>query len=687
LVTDYYQLEKNQKAAREQQELYRTRITIADAVGQDVPVALATKLAAKRQASAIPARSPDALLGIRQGLALVVGFLLASGLAIWKLARATPRFTTANFSTNVRAEESALSEFLAIFRTGPSGPTPSIAPPAVVGSGRVAGESHANDGAVRDFCRRAAIILDTQRQLVQEIDRTLDEAGRQKILTALRWEMHALRIAADLPELLPAWQVAYALEGLLKQLTDNAANVTLSTLRTVASCIDLLADLCLPGLPPDLLARRPLRLLAVDDDPISRKAVSLALKRALNEPDLAKDGKAALALATQQTYDVIFLDVQMPGMDGFEVCTRIHETAANRTTPVVFVTCHSDFDARAKSALSGGSDLIGKPFLTFEITVKALMLALRGRLSALAENARAATTDAAIPSPQPPGGSMETPASSAASTDCVQSSQLFADGGSDAEAATGLEDLAAEFLDRASAHLGPLRETFQAILQTPDETMRQDMLADVFLRIQSFTPKDDLPALHPAIQLSAALDGLLRKLLEDPRKGKVSNLVTLAAGVELLIDLCARREQSDLGTNPPIRMLVVDDDPVARRAVVGALQMAFEKPESAESGTAALALTTAKPYDVIFLDVQMPGMDGFEVCSKIRESGPNRDTPVVFVTGQDGLKARTQMSLSGGSDFVGKPFLTSEITVKALTLALRGRMEKLADAPALTATT
>jgi DNA-binding response OmpR family regulator len=67
-------------------------------------------------------------------------------------------------------------------------------------------------------------------------------------------------------------------------------------------------------------------------------------------------------------------------MDGFELCTRIHATTANRTTPVVFVTRHTDFDVRAKSSLTGARDLIGKPFLTFEVALKALTLVLRRRL-------------------------------------------------------------------------------------------------------------------------------------------------------------------------------------------------------------------------------------------------------------------------------------------------------------------
>ena len=71
----------------------------------------------------------------------------------------------------------------------------------------------------------------------------------------------------------------------------------------------------------------------------------------------------------------------------------------------------------------------------------------------------------------------------------------------------------------------------------------------------------------------------------------------------------------------------------------------------------------------------MPGMDGFTVCSKIRETLPNHTTPVVFVTGQSDFQARARSTLQG-DDLIGKPFLAAEITVKALTFALRGRLQE-----------
>jgi CheY-like chemotaxis protein len=206
------------------------------------------------------------------------------------------------------------------------------------------------------------------------------------------------------------------------------------------------------------------------------------------------------------------------------------------------------------------------------------------------------------------------------------------------------------------------------------------MLADGFLRINSLIFRNGSEMVHPAYQICAALEGLFKKLLENAKHSTPSTLATVAAAVDLLPEMCAPGLRADLAVNPPVHMLVVDDDLVARRVILGVLQTAFARPESAENGEAALALAMEKPFDVIFLDVVMPGMDGFEVCSKIRETILNRATPVIFVTGQNDFETRARMSRTGGNDLMGKPFLTPEITVKALTFALRGRLDKLVAA-------
>ena len=154
------------------------------------------------------------------------------------------------------------------------------------------------DDPLNEFYARAKERLVTQRKLLQDIGRESGDPARQKLLTNLHFEMGVLKDEAGFPEALPVWQAASALEGLLKQLTEKIRNVTPSTLRTVAGGLDLLDDLCVPGLPPDLLTDRPLKFLVVDDDLISRQALSLSLEKAFSQPDLAVDGETALAQAT-----------------------------------------------------------------------------------------------------------------------------------------------------------------------------------------------------------------------------------------------------------------------------------------------------------------------------------------------------------------------------------------------------
>jgi CheY-like chemotaxis protein len=73
--------------------------------------------------------------------------------------------------------------------------------------------------------------------------------------------------------------------------------------------------------------------------------------------------------------------------------------------------------------------------------------------------------------------------------------------------------------------------------------------------------------------------------------------------------------------------------------------------------------------------VQMPDTDGFEVCSRIRETAANRDTPVVFVTSHNAEILRDKIKVCGSNDFLTKPYLSSELNLRALALALRGRMQ------------
>ena len=86
-------------------------------------------------------------------------------------------------------------------------------------------------------------------------------------------------------------------------------------------------------------------------------------------------------------------------------------------------------------------------------------------------------------------------------------------------------------------------------------------------------------------------------------------------------------------------VLVVDDEAISRRAVTYALERAKLKPVAVDNSEAAHKLLIESKFDLVFLDVDMPGMNGFELCSKLRMLPSHKTTPVVFVTSLMILKA------------------------------------------------
>jgi len=217
--------------------------------------------------------------------------------------------------------------------------------------------------------------------LLQGLIKADNEQTRLKQVHELYRRIHALTGNAGITGMLQIAQMADALEALLKELYEKPKNITASTLRTVASAIDFLGVLFERGTLPDQQELPPANILVVDDEAISRRAVTYALEKARLKPVNVEDPLVAFKMLSENEFDLIFLDVDMPGMNGFELCSKLRTLPAHKKTPVVFVTSLNDFESRASSTMSGGSDFIAKPFLFIELAVKALVYVLRGRLS------------------------------------------------------------------------------------------------------------------------------------------------------------------------------------------------------------------------------------------------------------------------------------------------------------------
>lgn len=206
---------------------------------------------------------------------------------------------------------------------------------------------------------------------------------RSALLFDMYRKTHSLSSGAGVAGCTTIARIASAFEALLTELYENAKNISPSTTRSIAHTVDLLGLLAGNVDGADTIRLATASVLVVDDEALSRRAVIRGLEKAeLKSTDVA-DPLAALELCKQNAFDLIFLDIDMPGMSGFDLCKQIRTLPQHAKTPVVFVTGLTDFASRAKSTISGGNDLIGKPFLTMELAVKALTFLLKARLAAL----------------------------------------------------------------------------------------------------------------------------------------------------------------------------------------------------------------------------------------------------------------------------------------------------------------
>jgi DNA-binding response OmpR family regulator len=215
---------------------------------------------------------------------------------------------------------------------------------------------------------------------VQQLSRSTDDVGRLKCIYDLHRRAHALSGNAGVAGLYLIGQMAAALEALLKELYDKPKNINVSSLHTVAAAVDFLAFLFKSGLAPEKQEMPPANILVVDDEAISRRAIIYALEKTQLPSIGVEQPNEALQMLVQKSFDLVFLDVDMPEMTGFELCAKLRELPHHKKTPVLFVTALNDFESRASSSMAGGNDFIGKPFLFIELTVKALMHVLRVKL-------------------------------------------------------------------------------------------------------------------------------------------------------------------------------------------------------------------------------------------------------------------------------------------------------------------
>ncbi len=123
-----------------------------------------------------------------------------------------------------------------------------------------------------------------------------------------------------------------------------------------------------------------------------------------------------------------------------------------------------------------------------------------------------------------------------------------------------------------------------------------------------------------------------------------------------------------MSTRSTAKVLVVEDDAPNLQLLVRLLKRESYEVQTATDGETALALIAERPPDLALLDVRLPGIDGFEVCRKIKTSPTTRLTPVILVTGYGDREHRICGINAGADDFLTKPFDPEELQARVGSL-------------------
>jgi len=109
------------------------------------------------------------------------------------------------------------------------------------------------------------------------------------------------------------------------------------------------------------------------------------------------------------------------------------------------------------------------------------------------------------------------------------------------------------------------------------------------------------------------------------------------------------------------KVMIVDDSNTIRRTTEALLSKAGYEVVTAGDGFEAMSLIMDHDPDIIFVDIMMPRLDGYQTCSLIKSNRQYRDTPVIMLSSKDGLFDRARGRVAGSEEHVNKPFTQQEL--------------------------
>ncbi len=220
--------------------------------------------------------------------------------------------------------------------------------------------------------------------------------------------------------------------------------------------------------------------------------------------------------------------------------------------------------------------------------------------------------------------------------------------------------------------IGAMRHCFQNFSRNTSDKSYLNELASLS---QSFAEQARQAGRTVIHRVGAAFAALLQDIYIVPEQLTPLMLRTINQTIEFL---AALHKESDLDNSiqlSAMRVYAVDDDFSACEMISEGLKDIGLQTITTQHPSAAVAELAGNRYDLIILDVHLPDLNGFELCSHIRNMDLHADTPIIFLTGNDSQENRIESSLRGGNEFLAKPFNLQELALRSLSLIVKTQLK------------
>jgi CheY-like chemotaxis protein len=409
------------------------------------------------------------------------------------------------------------------------------------------------------------------------------------------------------------------------------------------------------------------KILFVEDDAVVTRIYSQALAEGGFETVTAEDGLAAMKRLADFKPDLVVLDLMMPKMSGLEVIKFMREQPATRATPVIVFSNAFLNSVGEQVSEFGVEEMLAKPAATPALLLERVSRILdRPQTSPAARSPKPGARSPAVPAAEPP-----TPPAVPATWPATKDP----DPAQRSENANAFRKrIRRDFFEQIPAISKGVEQACREYLQATEPSARALRLEGFSRKIGFVTHMTSMAACYRIAQLSSALEALLFELRDKPASLNESLRRTIYSTVSLLIDWLARADQPDDQCLSPTTVLVVDDDAVSNRAVVFALSRVNLAAKSVTDPFKALEKLRQNPYDAVLLDINLPGMNGLALREHMRELPLHKRTPVIFITSYPEFEPEARAIASAGDDFITKPILPIELTVKVTAHVLKRRL-------------